>query len=433
MFLKIVATVICKALIYFLGFFKMGNRNSVTNNKTMDPYKFKIFQFEIVKPNRSNGIPLPRSGHRIVSDSANLYSFGGYNPLILNEEGSRDEDDFAVNSYPLFQELWKFNFASKNWKRYNSRQTLPQELASNAVIREGNFLMVFGGTGSPFGYRCSNQLYICRLNDETGEMFEVTTTGQLPLPQYGQALLHHNNYLYTIGGTTGFSYTCDIHRLHIGKKVWENIYICQGQSDLEPVGRYRHEIAFDGKNIYILGGGTADEAFDFYEIPVFNIETRQWQKIRTKRDPQTRAHSPYRYVGVPLPRRCHGAVQIQTENDIHVFVTGGYDGDLVFDDLWRLELSTMQWRLIERCTLPWPTYFHSASVTPEGKLYVFGGIYADENIRRNNDIVSTWLCIPKLSEMCWEALLHYYPKIVNCPKNKLINAGLPRHFVQRLE
>lgn len=71
---------------------------------------------------------------------------------------------------------------------------------------------MYGGTGSPFGYRCSNQLYICPLHDERGQMFEIDTTGQQPLPQYGQALVYHNNYLYTIGGTTGFSYTCDIHR-----------------------------------------------------------------------------------------------------------------------------------------------------------------------------------------------------------------------------
>lgn len=43
-------------------------------------------------------------------------------------------------------------------------------------------------------------------------MLEVKTDGQEPLPQYGQALVYHHGYLYTIGGTTGFAYTCDIHR-----------------------------------------------------------------------------------------------------------------------------------------------------------------------------------------------------------------------------
>lgn len=43
-------------------------------------------------------------------------------------------------------------------------------------------------------------------------MIEVKTTGQLPLPQYGQAIVYHNDYLYAIGGTTGYEYTSDIHR-----------------------------------------------------------------------------------------------------------------------------------------------------------------------------------------------------------------------------
>lgn len=68
------------------------------------------------------------------------------------------------------------------------------------------------------------------------------------------------------------------------KKEWESVYIGQGLSDIEPEGRYRHEVAFDGCKIYVLGGGTSDEAFDFFEVPIFDIETRQWTKVRTKRD-----------------------------------------------------------------------------------------------------------------------------------------------------
>lgn len=52
-------------------------------------------------------------------------------------------------------------------------------------------------------------------------MREIETKGQLPLPQYGQALLYHNGYLYTIGGTSGYLYTCDVHRFNfILKKIY---------------------------------------------------------------------------------------------------------------------------------------------------------------------------------------------------------------------
>lgn len=133
-------------LNYMFDIFSKLLTLSMGNQKSTGLYVFKAFEYEKVTPSQSDcKIPFPRSGHRIVCDDKNLYSFGGYNPLLPgNEEDTRDDDDFSVNSYPLFKELWKFNFATKRWTRYNSRHSLPMELASNAVIREGNFLMVYG-------------------------------------------------------------------------------------------------------------------------------------------------------------------------------------------------------------------------------------------------------------------------------------------------
>lgn len=116
-----------------------------------------------------------------------------------------------------------------------------------------------------------------------------------------------------------------------------------------------------------------------------------------------------------------------------MFIIGGYDGENVFDDLWKLELSTMQWTRIETCLLPRPTYFHSTAATPEGKLYVFGGIYINDDVNRTNEVFTTWLCVPKLSELCWEALLGYNRDIRNVKREVLIDAGLPRRFIERLK
>lgn len=131
----------CEFLRFILSYIKriMGND---TNKDTIELYKFKPFCVEKVIPYNSSQIPQPRSGHRVVCDSKNLYSFGGYNPHIQNEEDD-NVDEIWVQSYPLFQELWRFNFASKKWLRYLNRRSLPKELASNAVIRKGNTLMVY--------------------------------------------------------------------------------------------------------------------------------------------------------------------------------------------------------------------------------------------------------------------------------------------------
>lgn len=52
----------------------------------------------------------------------------------------------------------------------------------------------------------------------------------------------------------------------------------------EPNGRYRHEVGFDGTNIYIIGGGTNLKTFDLKDIPVFNLHTKCWKILSSKGD-----------------------------------------------------------------------------------------------------------------------------------------------------
>lgn len=66
--------------------------------------------------------------------------------------------------------------------------------------------------------------------------------------------------------------------------AWEKVYICSGQEDYEPEGRYRHEVGFDGRYIYILGGGTTEDAYGFETIPSFDTEKCVWRKVKALRD-----------------------------------------------------------------------------------------------------------------------------------------------------
>lgn len=213
-------------------------------------------------------LPKPRSGHRIVCDEGNMYSFGGYNPCLSTADqaglvSANGQGQFWSENIPLFKELWKFNISTRTWKRMHV-QEIPDILASNAAVLSGHVLMVYGGTGVPFGANCSKDLYICNLKSDSDKLkFDlISTTGNCPLPQYGQAVVLVGSHLYTLGGTTGFEYSCDVHRLNLKTGHWEAVYTCKG-TDNEPTGRYRHEVAFDGDRIYVLGGGTATESFDF--------------------------------------------------------------------------------------------------------------------------------------------------------------------------
>lgn len=71
-------------------------------------------------------------------------------------------------------------------------------------------------------------------------------------------------------------------RLNLKTLIWEPYYTYMGRGlDYEPEGRYRHEVACDTENIYILGGGTSLEVYDLIDLPTFNIKTRTWLKKHT--------------------------------------------------------------------------------------------------------------------------------------------------------
>lgn len=408
----------------------MGNFGCKNNleDSSCRVYKFQPFRTQRVSY-RFEKIPKPRSGHRIVCDDRNVYSYGGYNPQLNDDPDLMDDFEWNL-SKPLFKELWKFNCATSKWKKL-SCENVPDVLASNAVILSGKILMVFGGTGVPFGARCSQHLYLCDLSEEEKLSFhKVDATGHIPPPLYGQAIVLNGQHLYTVGGTTGYEYSADVHRLNLTSKVWEEVYICKGSAN-EPGGRYRHELVFDGMRIFVLGGGTAVEAFGFKEIYAFNIVRNVWECFTTHPDPKilnTRTKGGY-----PAPRRCHSAVKIPGIN-VSVMILGGYDGNYMFGDAWKLDLVTLQWTRLFNCSSPRPVYFHSSAVTPKGKLFTYGGIIEkSQNIVRTSDMCSIWICVPKLKDICWEAILYYHKDLHTLSESELRRLGLPYEYVQKLD
>ncbi|KAM3963037.1 scruin like at the midline [Aphomia sociella] len=388
-------------------------------------YVFEPFKVTEVKY-RSSFLsnPRPRSGHRIVCDDTNIYCFGGYNP-VLPIACLDIENPTWTPSVPLFKELWSFSLATRKWKKHDLLESMPEELASNAMCMHGKYIMIFGGTGAPFGYRCSSDLIVWRTSsDEKLKVLDVK--GTIPPGQYGQSVLCHDGHFYTIGGTNGYAYNCDIYRLDLQTMVWEPVFVGSGEEG-EPLGRYRHEVARIKDQLYIIGGGTGEMAYELMELPVYNLTTNTWSTLIPKPDNSSN------YALTPLPRKCHSAVQIDTPSGPQVFVAGGTDAHYIFDDIWRLNVSDLQWSLMKRTVLPYPLYFHSSTVTSYGCMYMFGGIESkDNNTNRNNTMYKVWLCIPSLVEICWEAILNFNPDLDQVDRRKLLNVGIPVHLVNRL-
>ncbi|KAK3880199.1 hypothetical protein Pcinc_007664 [Petrolisthes cinctipes] len=323
-------------------------------------YRFKPLVFHFVRPrgNLKDGtpMPMPRSGHRIVCHGLSFYSFGGYNPKIGPNEYL---DDTWLMTNPLFQELWQFNTVSQKWTRVEGAGRMPEELASHSAVQLGHNMLVFGGTAMPFGDSSSDSLHICHL--PTGNWQNVVTQGSKPEPMYGQAVCLSDDKLYVVGGTTGFQYSIDVHCLDLHERAWTDLSPTSSRMTPTPKERYRHEIVEHDGSLYVLGGGRSDAACDLTDLPTFSLAARAWSFTHTRPDP---ASGKY-----PAPRRCHVASKLGH----YVYVHGGYNGEEAFADLWRLDLRVWEWQQLP-CKSPVPLYFHSAAVTEEGCMYIFGGV-----------------------------------------------------------
>lgn len=397
-----------------------------------DLYRFQIYQFKEVGPIVGRS-PKPRSGHRIVYYKGKIYSFGGFNPAIDENDPEMVGDVFWQESKPLFKELWCLNLNTRRWTKCEMKGDIPEQLASHTAVAHPThpgLMLVYGGTGAPFGLTTSNTVVACQL--DTQQFIKLATDpggGGHPMPLYGQAVItdQTKGLFYTVGGTSGFHYFMDVNMLDLTSSpapVWRSLYTLSGAVE-EPEPRYRHELCLFKDHIYVLGGGTSFSANRFEVLPTFNILERRWFYTKTKPDPAATIDNSD--DGYPEARRCHGTVQLGDE----AWVIGGYDGDEVYGDAWKLDLTHMQWTRLRR-SLPLPVYFHAVTTTEEGKLVMFGGVDSLEQNTRTNRVFTAWLKVPSLRAMAWEALTHYNPDLVNLSSSRLLAEGIPQDCLEML-
>merc|ERR1719154_903667 len=129
-------------------------------------YKFSTLRVEDLNPSEKIQKPKARSGHRIASFNGRIYSFGGYNPKITEDDEEMLEDPFWQESCPLFKELWEYNLSTKTWHKIELGGNIPDQLASHTAVFHPTYrgcLLIYGGTGNPFGSVTSTALHACQV------------------------------------------------------------------------------------------------------------------------------------------------------------------------------------------------------------------------------------------------------------------------------
>lgn len=378
-------------------------------------------------------VPRPRSGHRIIcDDNHNVFSFGGFNPTQQELSDGTAEEEGWDTSKPLFRDLWKYDAVTRSWNKIRTQGDHPEQLASHAAAYFRDHLVVYGGTGVPFGQSSTNKVHACDLRNGVWHWLRPQNTDEMEMPtdQYGQAILVDNesNCLYAVGGTTGFRYTIDVYKFCLFTRRWSPLWKRHDSDQNQfPEERYRHEVVLHDNRIYVFGGGTAQTCFGFKHIPVFDLTTNSWVRLQSNpKRPKAR---------VPLPRKCHGCVKSSTNQ---VYIMGGSDGTRIFHDIWKFDLNNSSWEKLS-VEMPAPLYFHGITISPVGKVTIFGGVnritnnQMDTNVR-TNDLYEVWVQVPPLQELAWMSLVHFAEcsSLTRCSRLELAEQGVPTKFLNRL-
>ncbi|XP_050418005.1 kelch domain-containing protein 10 [Patella vulgata] len=379
--------------------------------------------------------PEGRSGHSMVADESNLYVFGGYVPAYDRPCDSNVTHN-ECNKSKILVEVWRFNFATRKWTQLEA-EGIPDTCASSCLALHGKKLFVYGGTGYPFGQMMSNTIKVCEcrhvsksgagsywyLIETNPNVYNALDSGDnMPRRAYGQSLIFHENNIYTFGGAIGFheEAVAELHKLDVHTKSWERL---APSGDL-PIGRYKQEVACDKDRFYLFGGGRLHYAETLAIVYAYHFKNNRWDAVATRPD------SKY---GYPKCRCSFSLVEVESS----IYVCGGItysygNTQQSLDDIWTISLIDFQWRKLS-VRLPEPLYFHRASVSPSGFMYLFGGVLPSG--QRSNQIYR-WRIphhISPLSELCWETVTRNFKSIDKETQLCLeMYYGIPNRFTERI-
>lgn len=161
---------------------------------------------------------------------------------------------------------------------------------------------------------------------------------------------------------------------------------------------------------------------------MFDISTNKWQYFKTLPDIKNLS-TPY-----PTKRCYYGWAQCVTQPE-YVYMSGGTNGFNFFSDIWRLNLSTLQWCNLTPCKLPKSMFLHSSTIVPSGRIYYYNGVVRNDSnlMYQKDDILCAWVRIPKLKDICWDAMLYYFKnQLLKSSIEDLQNLGLPSEYYERI-
>ncbi|KAK9872927.1 hypothetical protein WA026_020279 [Henosepilachna vigintioctopunctata] len=187
-------------------------------------------------------------------------------------------------SMTTFNDLWKFDLSTREWKRPLATGTYPSPKACSSLVYYNNQLVLYGGWSYPPSYPLYQSWHLfdeLHIYDINKNHWKSITTGYPPPPVAGHSVSIIDKWMIVFGGLAkNDSFlegekTNDVWRLDLEDWIWNKPEI----DGKKPESRFgQTQVILDNKNIFIIGGSGGSNA-NYGDAWVLNMSNDVWKWI----------------------------------------------------------------------------------------------------------------------------------------------------------
>uniref|UniRef100_A0A8C4R7K4 Kelch domain containing 2 n=1 Tax=Eptatretus burgeri TaxID=7764 RepID=A0A8C4R7K4_EPTBU len=310
-------------------------------------------------------------------------------------------------------EMWIYKIETGEWQKTVVTGDCPLPMSGSCAVCVSGKLYMFGGHHSGGN---SNEIYMINLERGIEELRWVKlshTSGQPPTSKDKLGCWVYQGRLILFGG---YGYPPQEH--HRGNfefdeaslwpanipRGWNNhVHVFDPQTQHwsqpvttgnAPVPRAAHACTTLGNRGYVFGGRFLNSRMD--DLHSLNLDTWEWSgKIVV-------------HGVTPIGRSWHSLTAVSSS---HLFLYGGFTTDREpLGDGWIFSIRERQWIRITHVPENMPRLWHSACLSEEGEVIIFGGcsnnILAGEFSGHSNDVIIFSIQPKSLIRLCLDAVAY---------------------------
>ncbi|OWZ57208.1 kelch repeat-containing protein [Cryptococcus neoformans A2-102-5] len=211
-------------------------------------------------------------------------------------------------------DVWILDTTTHRFSRpsFSPDLPLPPPRRAHSTVLYQHYLIVFGGGN---GQAALNDVWALDVSDPNALTWtEWKTRGDIPQKKGYHTANLIGDKMVVFGGSDGHASFADVHVLNLKTCVWTLI-----NTDIKH-NRLSHTSTQVGSYLFVIGGHNGQAYAQ--DVLLFNLVTLQWE-VKLPR-------------GIFPPGRGYHVALL---HDARIFLSGGYNGETVFDDFWILDLS----------------------------------------------------------------------------------------------